>query len=180
MTLGSALKQHRESAGITQEQVAKTLYVTRQTVSRWEQNKTMPNINVLQKLSELYHVPLAQLVVQNQPDTKDGKAVKHINYLSLIGAITFNVIIGLSVWIAILGMLLALWAIAVLFILAPLIYLGGVGVGLQAFATSILILSLVLCAVGVFLFPAAKKVTKMVLNFGKKYLAYNQKSVMTH
>lgn len=180
MTLGSALKQHRESAGITQEQVAKTLYVTRQTVSRWEQNKTMPNINVLQKLSELYHVPIEQLIIQNQPNEKDGKVVKRVNYMSLIGVVTFNVLIGLGVWLVVLGMLLSLWLIVGSFILTPLLFLGLIVTGLQAFTTKTLIACLVLCAIGLFLYPVAKKLTRIVINFGKKYLTYNQKSVMMH
>lgn len=41
---------------MTQEQVAQKLFVTRQTVSRWEQDKTLPNVHVLKTLSVLYPV----------------------------------------------------------------------------------------------------------------------------
>lgn len=54
MSLGHSLKQARATTDLTQEDIAKRLYVTRQTVSRWEQNKTLPNIFGLQELSSLY------------------------------------------------------------------------------------------------------------------------------
>ncbi|HHP7503705.1 TPA: helix-turn-helix transcriptional regulator [Staphylococcus aureus] len=38
------LKEARESKGLTQNYVAKHLYVSRQTVSRWERGRTLPNI----------------------------------------------------------------------------------------------------------------------------------------
>ncbi len=56
------LKEARENKGLTQKYVANCLYVTRQTVSRWEQGKTLPNIYVLQKLSDLYGVSIERLI----------------------------------------------------------------------------------------------------------------------
>ncbi|WP_143808697.1 helix-turn-helix transcriptional regulator, partial [Oenococcus oeni] len=50
MSLGESLKSARNAVGLTQDQVAKKMYVTRQTVSRWEQGKTLPNIYVLREL----------------------------------------------------------------------------------------------------------------------------------
>lgn len=44
--------------GVTQEQVAQKLLVTRQTVSRWEQDKTLPNVHVLKTLGVLYGIPI--------------------------------------------------------------------------------------------------------------------------
>ncbi|MGV0033386.1 helix-turn-helix transcriptional regulator, partial [Latilactobacillus curvatus] len=47
MSVGNALKEARMNVGVTQEQVAQNLFVTRQTVSRWEQDKTLPNVHVI-------------------------------------------------------------------------------------------------------------------------------------
>lgn len=47
MGIGNALKEARMKSNYTQIQVAEKLYVPRQTISRWEQNKTIPNIYVL-------------------------------------------------------------------------------------------------------------------------------------
>ncbi|HDN2165251.1 TPA: helix-turn-helix transcriptional regulator, partial [Staphylococcus aureus] len=42
--ISNKLKSARLAKELTQSEVAKKLYVTRQTVSRWEQGKTLPNI----------------------------------------------------------------------------------------------------------------------------------------
>ncbi|AOO74668.1 hypothetical protein LCW_00360 [Latilactobacillus curvatus] len=58
MSVGNALKEARMNVGVTQEQVAQKLFVTRQTVSRWEQDKTLLNVHVLKTLSVLYGIPI--------------------------------------------------------------------------------------------------------------------------
>ena len=66
MSIGKSLKQVRENAGFTQEEVASKLFVTRQTISRWEQEQTLPNIYALQELSALYEAPLEALINGNE------------------------------------------------------------------------------------------------------------------
>ena len=55
MTLGQKLRQARKACGMTQEQLAQSLFVTRQTISSWENDRTQPDYEVLQKLMELLH-----------------------------------------------------------------------------------------------------------------------------
>ncbi|MGT2610333.1 helix-turn-helix transcriptional regulator [Staphylococcus aureus] len=55
-------KSARLAKELTQSEVAKKLYVTRQTVSRWEQGKTLPIFYVIQELSDLYDISLDELV----------------------------------------------------------------------------------------------------------------------
>lgn len=81
MPLGSALKSARAKSQLTQEEVAKNLYVTRQTVSRWEQNKTLPNINVLLELSRLYHTSLEELIQVTPPNNRRGETCYEKNKL---------------------------------------------------------------------------------------------------
>ncbi|WP_143786743.1 helix-turn-helix transcriptional regulator, partial [Oenococcus oeni] len=66
MSLGESLKSARNAVGLTQDQVAKKMYVTRQTVSRWEQGKTLPNIYVLRELKQLYGLSLDNLSLQTK------------------------------------------------------------------------------------------------------------------
>ncbi len=47
MTFGQKLATAREEAGLTQEELARKLYVTRQGLSRWENGKTQPSIETL-------------------------------------------------------------------------------------------------------------------------------------
>lgn len=49
----------RVQAGYTQKEAAKEIGVSEQTVIRWEQGASAPNMEKAQKLSELYQIPLA-------------------------------------------------------------------------------------------------------------------------
>ena len=67
MHIGKKLQQARILAGLTQEQVAEALAVTRQTVSNWENDRTYPDIKSIVDISELYQVSLNQLLKDNHP-----------------------------------------------------------------------------------------------------------------
>lgn len=62
MEIGTQIKQRRTAAGLSQEELADRIFVTRQTLSNWENDKTYPDINSLLRLSELFHVSLDELV----------------------------------------------------------------------------------------------------------------------
>lgn len=51
----------RVQAGYTQKEAAKEIGVSEQTVIRWEQGASSPNMENAQKLSELYQIPLAYM-----------------------------------------------------------------------------------------------------------------------
>lgn len=61
MNIGTKIKEARQSLGITQEQAAEQLLVSRQTVSSWENGKSLPDIVSVIKMSELYHLSLDEL-----------------------------------------------------------------------------------------------------------------------
>lgn len=61
MTLGEKLKKYRSSKGLSQEKVAELLDVSRQAVTKWENNQTTPSVDNLIALSSLYDVPLEEL-----------------------------------------------------------------------------------------------------------------------
>ena len=58
MEIGKKLKQARLGAGLTQEQAAERLFVSRQTISNWENEKTYPDIASVVRLSDLYSITL--------------------------------------------------------------------------------------------------------------------------
>lgn len=58
MAMKDTITQIRTDAGITQEQMAKDLYVTRQAVSRWETGVTSPGIDMVKLICVTYSVPL--------------------------------------------------------------------------------------------------------------------------
>ena len=49
--IGEFLKELRKEKGLTQEQLADKLFVTRRTVSRWETGNNMPDLEVLVELA---------------------------------------------------------------------------------------------------------------------------------
>lgn len=62
MRISKKIQQIREQNGISQEQLAKDLAVTRQAVSKWENGKSLPDIENLMYISDLYGVSLDELV----------------------------------------------------------------------------------------------------------------------
>lgn len=67
MEIGKKLKEARLGAKLTQEQVAERLFVSRQTISNWENEKSYPDIVSVVKLSDLYSISLDELL---KGDTK--------------------------------------------------------------------------------------------------------------
>lgn len=61
-SLGNSLYSARKSKGLTQEEVAEKLGVSRQTISKWETGETLPDIRQSKGLAMLYHVTLDELV----------------------------------------------------------------------------------------------------------------------
>ena len=65
VTLGEKIKKLREEANLTQEELADMLYVSNKTISSWEVNRTMPDVNMLFKLSSLFKCNLYTLLDNN-------------------------------------------------------------------------------------------------------------------
>lgn len=66
MALSSTLAQLRRDRGLTQEDLAARIYVTRQAVSRWETGETVPSIDMCKLLAATLEVPIARLL--DMPD----------------------------------------------------------------------------------------------------------------
>ena len=62
MELGKSLAEARRKSGRSQEAVAESLGVSRQTVSKWEMGQVVPNIAQCQELAALYRLSLDELV----------------------------------------------------------------------------------------------------------------------
>ncbi|BBD42775.1 helix-turn-helix transcriptional regulator [Streptococcus anginosus] len=62
MEIGKKLKKARQMSGLTQENVAEKLNVSRQTISNWETEKFYPDILYVLQLSDLYQVSLDELL----------------------------------------------------------------------------------------------------------------------
>ena len=62
MDISNQIKTRREAMGLSQEQLAEKLYVSRQTISNWERDKTYPDVQSLLMLSVLFDTSIDTLV----------------------------------------------------------------------------------------------------------------------
>ncbi len=62
MELGKQIKKYRTEANLSQEELADKVFVSRQTVSNWENDKNYPDIKSLVLLSEIFHISLDNLI----------------------------------------------------------------------------------------------------------------------
>ena len=70
MDFSNKLKIEREKRGWSQEELAQKLYVSRQSVSKWENGKNYPNIEVIIELSNLFDITIDALL-KNDEDLKE-------------------------------------------------------------------------------------------------------------
>ncbi|MDO5725245.1 MAG: helix-turn-helix transcriptional regulator [Tissierellia bacterium] len=95
MNLGLKLKMARNNCKFTQEEIAQKIFVSRQTISNWENDKSLPDIVSLIKLSDIYNISLDLLL------KGDEKMIKHLDESTnivksnkkLIIAILINILI---------------------------------------------------------------------------------------
>lgn len=62
MELGRQIKKYRTDVNLSQEELAEKVFVSRQTISNWENDKSYPDIKSLVLMSEVFHVSLDNLV----------------------------------------------------------------------------------------------------------------------
>ena len=62
MELGGQIKRYRNEHNLSQEELAEKIFVSRQTISNWENGKSYPDIHSLLLLSNLFGISLDQLI----------------------------------------------------------------------------------------------------------------------
>lgn len=65
MTLGEKIQQLRKSRGMSQEQLAEKINVSRQSISKWELNDAIPDLNKIIILSQLFAISIDELIKEN-------------------------------------------------------------------------------------------------------------------
>ncbi len=91
MEIGKTIKQHRTELGWSQEVLAEKAYVSRQTVSNWETEKSYPDVHSLLILSDLFGVSLDELikgdvaVMKEQVKSKDVRTFKKLQLIGGLG-----------------------------------------------------------------------------------------------
>lgn len=142
MTFGERLTNLRKAKGLSQEQLAQELDLTRQTISKWELDQSTPDLEYIVKLSDFYGVSTDHLIKgeASKPDSdtvkyaseSGGLKIHHLCFslgaivmgASFIGILMFNM--NFDGLIAFLMGMETLW---LFIILVALFVLGGVAFG---------------------------------------------------
>ena len=80
MDFGTQIKKLRNSRELTQEQLAQKLNVSRQTISSWENNRNLPDLEMVVHISQIFELSLDTLILGDPTMTtklvKDGSEMK--------------------------------------------------------------------------------------------------------
>ena len=95
MDIGSQIKERRQMLGWSQDELAQKLYVSRVTVSHWETGKTLPDVQSMLLLANLFDTTIDELVRGSVDEMKEivGKNEQRTKRFALvIGAVEIAVI----------------------------------------------------------------------------------------
>ncbi len=96
MDIGSRIKKYREEQNISQEELALKIFVSRQTISNWETDKSYPDIKSLIMLSNIFNVSLDNFIKKDIEEMRkiiDSKKVKEFNVMSYVFLVEMLVLI---------------------------------------------------------------------------------------
>ena len=110
MELGKQIKMHRQEAHLSQEELANRVYVSRQTISNWENDKSYPDVNSLVLLSEIFQISLDNLIKGDIEVMKDVIQKEEIEKMNRYGKSYTIMLIATVVSAAPLFMWLGVWA----------------------------------------------------------------------
>ena len=104
MEFNKKLQQLRKNKGLTQEELAQALYVSRTAVSKWESGRGYPNIDSLKELAKFFSVTVDELLSPDEIITAAENEKKELigNYTSLLCHI-LDVFTALLLFIPVFG-----------------------------------------------------------------------------
>jgi len=78
MTVGEKIQKYRKEKGLSQEELGQMLLVSRQTVSLWEKDKTLPTVDNLKRLKEIFGISVDDILEEGHDDGyKDAPLEKY-------------------------------------------------------------------------------------------------------
>ena len=110
MELGKQIKMYRQDAQLSQEVLADRVYVSRQTISNWENDKSYPDVNSLVLLSEIFQISLDKLIKGDIEVMKDVIQKEEIEKMNRYGKTYAIMLIATAVSAVPLFMWLGVWA----------------------------------------------------------------------
>ncbi len=82
MTLGERLQQLREEKQISQEELGNLLNVSEQIISKWESNETIPTVETLIKLKEIFGVSIDSILAEEEAENSESGTADTYSYES--------------------------------------------------------------------------------------------------
>lgn len=103
MELPQQLRENRERLGLSQEEVARRIFVSRQTISSWENGKTYPDVQSLLLLSKLFGVSIDELVkgdvtIMKDVVSKDALKMERLSWLEMFLILIAVMIAAIGSW----------------------------------------------------------------------------------
>ena len=95
MDIGLQIKKFREQQKISQEELALKIFVSRQTISNWETNKSCPDVKSLISLSNIFNVSLDNFIkedIKEMREIVEKTTIKKFNVISVVFLIELIVI----------------------------------------------------------------------------------------
>jgi transcriptional regulator with XRE-family HTH domain len=108
MEIGKQIKKYRSEMEVSQEELAERIFVSRQTVSNWENDKNYPDLKSLVLLSSLFGVSLDILIKGDIEQMKEEIKSEDINYVKRSDRIRFILLLG-TILLTFPVMILWLW-----------------------------------------------------------------------
>lgn len=106
MTFGEKLRACRKQTGMSQEQLAAHLSVSRQAVSKWETENALPDIENIIQISTLLGISIDELLKDNKQSSKENQPLiimtqKQRDYPAILGivCISFSILSIFIIWL---------------------------------------------------------------------------------
>ena len=91
------IKRLRNAKGLSQEQLAAELNISRQAVSHWENDRTQPDIDMLEKLDEIFDAPIEEIIYgERRQTTLEPDKKKPINTATIILAVLGSLFVAIG------------------------------------------------------------------------------------
>ena len=100
MTINQELRQLRLARGMTQEQAAERLGVTRQALSSYETGRTRPDLDTLLRLAEIYGTDLEGILYGQEPAQRALARIRRVSLILLAFLLALQVLSSALLWSA--------------------------------------------------------------------------------
>ena len=83
MKLSEQIKKYRKENNLTQEQFASKLFVSKQAVSKWETDRSYPDINLLPQIAEMLNISIDELIGKKDTENSTNYLIKTKKYFKV-------------------------------------------------------------------------------------------------